>query len=106
MAELIIESGLYSGDATLCLIGDFDKNGTEKFKDAMEQATAMDSPRIYLDLSQLKSIDSMGLGILIYNFSYLKNSGRELVILNPSSEMRELLEISCLDKLITIEVSP
>lgn len=104
MAALTIETGTYKGERIIRLIGAFNKTGVDAFKDAMEDATRMDTTQIYIDLSRLKTIDSMGLGILIYHFSYLKNNGRDLIIYNPNSTMRELLEISCLDKLISIEV--
>lgn len=92
-------------DPILRLVGILDKETCQRFREEMETwQTDRGFVKLYLDVSQLHSMDSIGLGIIIFHYSYFKNSGRELVLLNPSGEIKDLLELSCLNRIIPVEI--
>ncbi len=55
--------------------------------------------KIVLNLKDVTSIDSAGLGEIMRNFTTAKKEGTELVILNPSEKVFDLLTLT---KLITV----
>jgi anti-sigma B factor antagonist len=58
--------------------------------------------RIILDLSDLKHMDSMGLGTLVWLYTTARTSGCELVLLNIGKRVRELLGLTNLKSVFTI----
>ena len=57
---------------------------------------------VLLDLSQINYIDSTGIGELVAYLGRFAESGRHLVLVNPSERIRKLLAISQLEQLFTI----
>jgi anti-anti-sigma factor len=63
-----------------------------------------DQEEIVLDLANVSAIDGAGLGVLASLQSRARATGSRLVIQNPSSRVRQLLELTNLDSVI--EISP
>ena len=59
--------------------------------------------RILLDLSGVTFLDSSGLRVLVTAREQLAASSTELVLRNPSTNLRRILQISGLDQLITVD---
>jgi anti-sigma B factor antagonist len=57
---------------------------------------------VLLDLSQINYIDSTGIGELVAYLGRFAESGRNLVLVNPSERIRKLLAIAQLEQLFTI----
>ena len=55
------------------------------------------------DLTQLKHINSTGLGIFISLYARIKDTEGDMVLCNPSSHIRNLLLITKLDTVFKIE---
>ncbi|WP_169569001.1 STAS domain-containing protein [Sneathiella limimaris] len=55
-----------------------------------------------IDLSGLESIDSAGLGMLMIARETADKTGAKLQLLKPAGQVKRLLEISEIDKIITI----
>lgn len=86
--------------------GPMDKTHVDQLKQALEQWQGERAvSKLSLEISQVTLLDSVALGVIIYHYSYLKNSGRQMVLLDPNAEIRELLELSCLDRIIPVETS-
>jgi anti-sigma B factor antagonist len=60
------------------------------------------SKRIVLDLSELKHMDSMGLGALVRLYVSCKSAGCELVLINLAPQIRRLLGLTDLLKVFTV----
>jgi anti-sigma B factor antagonist len=58
--------------------------------------------RIILDLSNLKHMDSMGLGTLVWLYTSARAAGCELLLLNIGKRIRELLGLTNLLSVFTI----
>lgn len=55
-----------------------------------------------IDLSNLKHINSTGLGIFISLYTRVRGKGGEMVICNPTSNISNLLSITKLNSIFTI----
>jgi anti-sigma B factor antagonist len=53
-----------------------------------------DTKRIILDLSDVKHMDSMGLGTLVWLYTSARGAGCELLLLNIGKRVRELLGLT------------
>ena len=63
-------------------------------------------PREFIfDLSEVKFMDSSGLGLIIGRYNLLNLMNSKMVILNPSSSIKRVLELSSISKNITMRCS-
>ena len=58
--------------------------------------------KILLDMTNLESIDSYALGILISLYKRILLSGGELAMLSPNSNVKKLFEITGMDRILRI----
>ena len=56
-----------------------------------------------VDLSQLESIDSAGLGMLTLIHDGAESAGKSLVVSRPQGQVAKMLTISSFDELMTIQ---
>lgn len=55
-----------------------------------------------VDLSQVRFINSSGIGVLVSLLTKFRNRGGEMVLINPSDQIRKLLIITKLNNIFTI----
>lgn len=55
-----------------------------------------------IDLSQVRFINSSGIGVLVSLLTKFRNRGGEMVLINPSEQIRKLLIITKLNNIFTI----
>lgn len=90
-------------DHVLSLVGELDVNNASQVRQELDRLHQ--DPRtegVVLDLSALHVLDSISLGVIIRSYTLFVAQDRRFVIRNPSEEISELLQISCLDQLIPI----
>jgi anti-sigma B factor antagonist len=73
----------------------------ENIKQDLEQYLAQNVSRFLIDLTNLKHINSTGLGIFITLYTKVRNMDGELVICNPSDNIYNLLKITKLHTVFT-----
>lgn len=81
------------------LSGESNNKDSEFLKEALDDLIAGRGTGIALDLSGLKTINSSGLSALIHLNTRSRLAGGYVVLVNPSPFVREVLEITRLDKL-------
>ncbi|CAA9243198.1 MAG: hypothetical protein AVDCRST_MAG95-1519 [uncultured Adhaeribacter sp.] len=55
-----------------------------------------------VDLSHVRFINSSGIGVLVSLLTKFRNRGGELVLINPSEQIRKLLIITKLNNIFTV----
>ena len=94
---------LESGVLKLSLKGDLigENNGSELLSLVTEQ---IENSTIYgcVDISEVRYINSSGIGVLITMLTKFRNKGGELVLLNPSEHVKKLLLITKLNNIFKI----
>lgn len=60
-----------------------------------------DAPRLILDLSKLRFLDSAGLALLIAQHRRAQHDGTKFAISNATGDVRRLLSLSGLDRVLT-----
>lgn len=82
------------------LIGEIDISNAHSFRKQLETALAECRQNINIDLAELKYIDSTGLGVIIGVYGSVKKDGLSIKVLNPRDNVKKLLVISGLDKIL------
>jgi anti-sigma B factor antagonist len=82
------------------LVGEIDLSNAHYFKQQMEAALAEKRQNISVDLTKLNYIDSTGLGVIISVYGTIKKDGYCIKLLNPRDNVKKLLSISGLDKIL------
>jgi len=82
------------------LIGEVDISNAHYFRKQLETALAEIRQNITIDLAQLNYIDSTGLGVIIGVYGSVKKDGFSIKVINPKDNVKKLLTISGLDKIL------
>jgi len=82
------------------LVGEVDISNAHYFRKQLETALAEVRQNITIDLAQLNYIDSTGLGVIIGVYGSVKKDGLSVKVLNPKDNVKKLLVISGLDKIL------
>jgi anti-sigma B factor antagonist len=73
-----------------------------KLRDAVNETVENSRYRLAVDLADMEFMDSSGLGVLIAALKRLKEHDGELVLVSPRDQMRRILKLTGLDKILTI----
>jgi anti-sigma B factor antagonist len=88
------------GKWNITLNGEIDISNAHLLKPELEAAYAEHAADMTIDISELSYIDSTGLGVIISLYGLMKDGGNKLTIANPRDNVRKLLKITKLDKLL------
>lgn len=72
------------------------------FRDVLADIRKTTPQSCILDMSELSSIDSAGLGMLMIAHEESKKGGWALTLQAPQQHVRKLLQLACMDKILTI----
>jgi anti-sigma B factor antagonist len=82
--------------------GNIRRKGAQIIKDLCSECIEDSKIRIVANFKNVKFIDSVGLGSLIFCNQNLKSIGGELVLMNLNENIYDLLEMTSVDRLFTI----
>jgi anti-sigma B factor antagonist len=72
---------------------------TEALRKAIHQAAQEGTSKVVVNLGDVSSIDSSGLGELISGYVHVKNNGGKLVLLRATKKLQKLIELTKTDVL-------
>lgn len=95
-------SELDNGISLIKLIGRLDIIGTGKIETKFTGYCAGEKVRVIADLSKVDFLASIGIRLLMLTAKSVASRGGKMVILNPISEVQEVLEITGIPAIIPI----
>ena len=98
---LIIEDSARSAQI-LTISGRFDENNTVALETALQRAENRGAQHIIFNLEKVSSLNSSGIGTIFLTYYRLQEKGIRLSLVNPTPEVRQLLEFVELPRLIPI----
>ncbi|MDT7043443.1 STAS domain-containing protein [Candidatus Nitronereus thalassa] len=84
----------------LDLSGRFDATAKQDVQRAIDQAIDTGTLHLILNLAGVPIVDSAGLGLLAVNHHKFKEKGGRLSLINPQPEVRLILDMVAIPKLI------
>ncbi|PSW18141.1 anti-sigma factor antagonist [Photobacterium sanctipauli] len=77
----------------------FDAKLAPSFRSELEQLSESIGTHLVMDLSEVRFMDSSGLGAVMAVYKMLR--GKKISVVNPQRAVKELLKLTRMDKLIT-----
>jgi anti-sigma B factor antagonist len=90
------------GDTILAVRGDVDMATAPFLWERVEQVLP-DSERVIVDLRDVDFLDSSGLSVFVRAHRRLCHAGGALVLRSPNPRVRQVLDLTGLDQVLTIE---
>jgi stage II sporulation protein AA (anti-sigma F factor antagonist) len=84
----------------LDLSGRFDAAAKQDVQHAIDEAMDTDASHLILNLAGVPFVDSAALGLLVVNHNKFKEKGGKLSLVNPQPEVRLILDMVAMPKLI------
>ena len=99
------EFRIASKGATLNVIGlkNLDASNSQEFGDAVRAALQPEHTAIQIDLSKTSTVDSCGLGVLISLHKTMQERKGTVQVRNPSRKIRDIFELTRLQRIIEID---
>ena len=90
------------GATVVSLGGDVDMHRASELRDALTKIVAPRPPQLVLDLSEVKFLDSTGLGTLVYFLKEVGGYDGKMLLANLNENVRNVLEITRLEKVFSV----
>ena len=93
-----------NGKALVVVHGDMDnEDAAKKFRETMYEVLTSGKKEAIIDMNDVESINSHGIGKLLLFYKKFKDVGGDLRITSPHGHVKEVFETLMLDKLFKIE---
>lgn len=105
MSDLSIDAKLVGEGAVIIYIKGFlDANTFDEFDESLNRLFENNVSKIAVDFSELDYISSAGAGVLIGSSSMARESGGEIVLINPVGEVKEVFDLLGITRLFRIAI--
>jgi len=85
-------------------IGEVDISTAPKLRETLDDAYQEKMADIQIYLDDLNYIDSTGLGVIIGAYGRMQQSKNKIILLNPKDNIKRLLNITSLDRILCSEI--
>ena len=90
-----INSKLYNGTLYVVLNGELDENAFSYTRETLDLLFAKRGiQQIIFDLSELKFMDSTGIGLFLGRYKRMKKLGVPIYVANPSTQIEKIFKMS------------
>jgi len=103
--ELTVESAERDGWTVLSLKGDLDVYTAPRLKEAIAESVDRGGKLVAVDLSEVRFLDSTGLAVIVGGMKRVKENDGSLVLVAPNDQIRRILTITDLIKILQVRDS-
>ena len=97
---MAIETRQIEDAIILDLCGRFDAAAKKEVQQAIDAAFATGTSHVILNLTDVSLVDSAAIGLLAINHQKVKQKGGRISLLNPKPEVRMILDMAAMPRLI------
>lgn len=88
------------------ILGELDHHGAEQIREKIDaKIKSANSKNLILDLSELKFMDSSGIGIIIGRYKLVTSIGGKLYLVSASKSIDRIIKMCGIEKIITVKRS-
>lgn len=102
MAQSSIKILQHEDEPCIEIKGQWDQDTLDSLIKAFQKTVPKVNGSLFLKLAELDYLDSAALGVIMFNMNELSKTSAKLVLLDPSSEMRQILRTTSLDRILEI----
>jgi stage II sporulation protein AA (anti-sigma F factor antagonist) len=99
---MFISTQTWSNWILLHIRGDFLLRNLNTVRSRFEEAIALPTPHLALDLSEMRLIDSSGISFIIHLHKKISANGGALAIVSDNQEIRLIFTVSGIEKLVQL----
>ena len=86
------------------ILGELDHHGAEQIREKIDsKIKAANLKNLILDLSELKFMDSSGIGIIIGRYKLVKSIGGHLMLVTGSKSIDKIIKMCGVEKIIAVK---
>ena len=100
---MIYDMARHGGDMVVRLRESLLFEDHDAFRDVLQTLSKEKCKRCVFDLSELSSVDSAGLGMLMIAYQDSRKNAWDMVLREPKGQVKRVLEITDLGKVIAIQ---
>lgn len=100
--QVTVTTSQQDGVLVLSFGGDIDVASAVTVRDALDRVIAAGHHRIALDLSEVRFLDSTGLGVMVGRLKAVRDLGGDMHLVSTSARIARVLSITSLDEVFTI----
>ena len=100
--EVALSSRAGRNCAVVEVRGVLDMTSEPEFRGVLQRVIDSGARRVVVDLSEVRLMDSSALGTLVLMFKTLRDGGGVLCVAAPRPLVRSVLEITSVDRVITV----
>ena len=82
--------------------GEIDLSNSQQLRKTI-LAALKTNPKVYVDLSDVKYIDSSGIASLVEGLQFSKTNHKAFILSNPSQQVTAIMNLARLDQVFTIQ---
>ncbi len=82
--------------------GEIDLSNSQQLRKTI-LAALKTNPKVYVDLSDVKYIDSSGIASLVEGLQFSKTNNKAFILSNPSQQVTAIMNLARLDQVFTIQ---
>ena len=104
MSILSLETFHGQGSVRIALEGELDYSSALTLDDELRRAQTCVHEIVVLDLSELRFMDSTGLGVIASTYRRMRRSGGRLIVASPTAAVRRIFQLTgMLERLEVVE---
>ena len=103
--NLYIQKEHASNRSDVTIMGEVDMSNADVLGDYLTQEIKAEECDLFLNLSDLRFIDSSGLAVLLSARRLLQASGRSLILGSPGPAVARVLQVTGLDQVFETDIS-
>ena len=102
MAQFEIEARSEGSTEIIAVRGDVDMDSSPRLRDQI-QSSLRGCTTLRVDLQGVEYLDSSGIAVLIQGLKWAQKADVPYVLVEPSSQVRQVIDLAQLNQLFTIE---
>ncbi len=104
MSNLDVKIEVHSKTMVAYLFGEIDHHNAAKIRSTLDIRIESTQPsQLILDFTNISFMDSSGIGLVMGRYKLMKYMGGNLKIVNPSPQIRKVMNLAGFDRLAVIE---
>lgn len=103
MINITIDTKNNENDFLISIGGEIDLNTVNVLESHIDDAL-LQKKDIIIDMSNVRFIDSTGIGLLVQTYKRLKQYGKSITITNAQESVRKVFRITCLEETFNMGV--
>lgn len=103
MQDMKFTTNTNNDEIEIFVEGEIDLNNVNKLEEVLNQSISK-AKKIIIDMTDVRFIDSTGIGLLVKTYKILKQEDKSIEVRNAKGNVRKVFKITCLEDVFNMGV--